>query len=82
MVKGYALDPHPGANVAQEVFALVRIPRVKRERVPATAVEVVDDLQSALQGADHEQHLYAAKVVGPARSSEGVSLYYIVDLYN
>jgi len=26
--------------------------------------------------------LYAAKVLGPSRSSEGVTLYYILDMYN
>jgi hypothetical protein len=81
MVHGYSLDPHPSANAAKEQFALVRIPRLKRERVPENQVKLMDDLQSALAQADATQHLYAAKVVGPARSSEGVYLYYLIDLY-
>ncbi len=82
MVKGYALDPHPSANVAKEEFAVVLIPRLKRERVPANNVRVVDDLQTAMNESNPDKHLYAAKVVGPARSSEGVNLFYIIDLYN
>ncbi len=81
MVNGYSLDPHPKANFAKEEFAIVKIPRVKRDRVPAANVNVVEDLNQALEGADAKKHLYAAKVVGPARSSEGVVLYYIVDMY-
>ena len=82
MVKGYALDPHPSANAAKESYAVVMIPRLKRERVPANNVSVVEDLASAIEQSNPEKHLYAAKVVGPARSSEGVKLYYIVELYN
>jgi hypothetical protein len=38
MVNGYSLDPHPRANFAKEQFAVARIPRIKRDRVPATSV--------------------------------------------
>jgi hypothetical protein len=82
MVNGYSLDPHPKANFAKEQFAVVHIPRLKRDRVPSSSVEIVDDLEGALSKSDPSKKLYAAKVVGPARSSEGVSLYYIVQLYN
>ena len=49
MVHGYSLDPHPRANFAKEQFAVVRIPRIKRDRVPATSVEIVEDLDIAPQ---------------------------------
>ncbi len=81
MVNGYSLDPHPRANFAKEQFAVVRIPRVKRDRVPATSVEIVQDLEVAIAQANPDNQLYAAKVVGPARSSEGAMLYYIIELY-
>lgn len=81
MVNGYSLDPHPRANFAKEQFAVVRIPRVKRDRVPATSVEIVADLEAAISQADPDNKFYPAKVVGPARSSEGTMLYYIIDLY-
>ncbi|MCS5589053.1 MAG: hypothetical protein NZ824_03690 [Candidatus Thioglobus sp.] len=82
MVNGYSLDPHPRANFAKEQFAVVRIPRVKRDRIPAASVRIVDDLETAISQADPGNKLYPAKVVGPARSSEGTMLYYIIDLYN
>ncbi|SMN00403.1 hypothetical protein SPONN_1657 [uncultured Candidatus Thioglobus sp.] len=81
MVNGYSLDPHPRANFAQEQFAVVRIPRVKRERVPAASVKIVEDLEAAIAQADPDNKYYAAKVVGPARSSEGAMLYYLIELY-
>jgi len=82
MVNGYSLDPHPRANFAKEQFAVVRIPRVKRDRIPAASVRIVDDLETAIVQADPGNKFYPAKVVGPARSSEGTMLYYIIDLYS
>jgi hypothetical protein len=82
MVNGYSLDPHPKANFAKESYAVVRIPRLKRDRVPASSVEIVADLELAIRKSNIKEKLYAAKVVGPARSSEGVALYYILQLYN
>lgn len=81
MVHGYSLDPHPKANYAMEVFASVVILRVKRDRIPATNVKVVDNLEIALAMSNPDENIYAAKVVGPARSSEGVELYYIIQIF-
>ncbi len=81
MANGYSLDPHPRANFAKEQFAVVNLPRLKRDRVAAGSVELMCDLDSAMANAQPKSHRYAAKVVGPARSSEGVLLYYIIDLY-
>ncbi len=81
MVNGYSLDPHPKANFAKEQFAVIRLPRIKRDRVPASSVEVVQDLESAMEKANPDKHFYAAKVTGPARSSEGTMLYYINEIY-
>ena len=77
MLNGYSLDPHPIANFAKEHFATVVIPRLKRDRVPASSVEIVADLELAIRKSNIKKKLYAAKVVGPARPSEGVELYYI-----
>ncbi|MBT3277049.1 hypothetical protein [Candidatus Thioglobus sp.] len=81
-MRGYSLDPHPSVKVVTEQYAVVRIPRVKRERVPANNVEIVENLEQAVEKSDPKNHLYAAKVLGPSRSSEGVILYYILDMYN
>ncbi len=82
MVNGYALDPHPSVNVVKEEFAVVFIPRVKRERVPSNNVEIVDDLQTAMDESNPDSNYYAAKVLGPSKSSEGTILYYIIEIYN
>ncbi|HIM58432.1 MAG TPA: hypothetical protein EYJ00_03810 [Gammaproteobacteria bacterium] len=82
MVNGYSLDPHPRANFAKEHYAVVRIPRIKRDRVPASSVEIVDDLETAIAQANPDEKFYPAKVVGPARSSEGVTLYYILEMFD
>ncbi|BBB22959.1 conserved hypothetical protein [Abyssogena phaseoliformis symbiont OG214] len=81
-MRSYSLDPHPSISVVKETFAVVRIPRIKRERVPANNVEVVEDLDIAMEKSDPSNHLYAAKVLGPSRSSEGMTLYYILEMYN
>jgi len=41
-------------------------------------VQVVDSEQAAREGSDPARHLFPARVIGPARSSEGMRLYYIV----
>ena len=76
MVQGYRLDPD--SKVAAEQFAIVYAPRRTRDRVPEGSVQVVDSEAAALAGADAAKNLYAARVVGPARSSEGLRLFYIV----
>ena len=81
-MKGYSPDPHPSIKVVTEQYAVVRIPRVKRERVPANNVEIVENIEQAIKQSDPKNNLYAAKVLGPSRSSEGMILYYILELYN
>ncbi|MCH9645168.1 MAG: hypothetical protein K0U08_00765 [Proteobacteria bacterium] len=81
-MRGYSLDPHPSIKVVTEQYAVVRIPRVKRERVPANNVEIVENIDQAIEQSDPKNSLYAAKVLGPSRSSEGMVLYYILELYN
>ena len=75
-MQGYRLDPDAG--VADEHWALVYAPRRTRDRVPEGSVQIVDSEQAALRGADPAKKLYPARVIGPARSSEGLRLYYIV----
>ena len=76
MVQGYHLDPD--ARVADEHFALVYAPKRNRDRVPEGNVRQVDSEAEARSGADPAKKLYAARVIGPARSSEGLRVYYIV----
>lgn len=76
MVQGYRLDPD--SKVSTEQYAIVYAPRRTRDRVPEGSVQVMESETAALAGADASKNLYAARVVGPARSSEGLRLYYIV----
>ncbi len=78
-MKGYSLDPHPEANYAQRHFAVIYSPRKKRDRFPATTVTIYESKESAIAAQDHDNKLYAAEVVGPAKSSEGFQIYYLVD---
>ena len=76
MVQGYRLDPD--GRVADERFAVVYAPKSVRDRVPEGTVRGVESEDAARAAADPAKKLFPAQVVGPARSSEGVSVYYIV----
>jgi len=84
-MKGYYLDPHPQANVASEHFAVLNMPRHsakrQRNRCPETNVTIVADKETALEQSKLGNTLYAAKVMGPARSSEGCNIFYILDIF-
>lgn len=70
------LDPE--GKVVNEVFALIYAPGRTRDRFPENCVTVMDSQAAALEGADPARNLYAARVIGPSRSSEGFRLYYLV----
>jgi len=69
------IDPY--ADIVEEHFAVVYAPRRARGRFAENCVEVVDSEQTAREAADPEKKMYAARVVGPSRSSEGLRLYYL-----
>lgn len=81
MDKSYVrIDPKispDGDGVVQEHYAIVYSPNTRRKRFPEGNVQICEDRAEALKGADAEQHLYAAEVVGPSKSSEGCRLYYL-----
>ena len=76
-MKGYYLDPE--SEIVGEQYAIVYAPRRQRDRFPENCVEIVETAQLALEGADPDNKFYAAKVIGPARSSEGFRLFYLVN---
>ena len=76
-MKGIYVDPE--SNVVGERYAVVYAPKRSRGRFPEDCVEVVDSPSAAVAGAEPTANRYAAKVVGPARSSEGFKLYYLVE---
>ncbi len=78
-MKGYALDPHPEANAAQQHYAVVFAPKRRaRGRFPANNVTLCDTVGEAIEGHEPERKIYAAEVIGPSKSSEGCMLYYLV----
>ncbi|MCW8828941.1 MAG: hypothetical protein OQK94_07795 [Gammaproteobacteria bacterium] len=66
------------SNLVQEHFAVIYTPRKSRERFPDNCVTLYESDIAAIEAADADKGLYAAKVIGPSRSSEGSMLYYLV----
>lgn len=62
----------------RESYAVIYAPRRQRQRYPENTVQLVDTEQEALAQADAVKNLYAARVCGPFRSSEGFRLFYLV----
>lgn len=77
-MKGYSLAPHPEANYTERHFAVIYSPRKKRDRFPAAVVTLFDTKEAAVNAQNQPQKLYAAEVVDPAKSSEGIHLFYLV----
>lgn len=76
---GYSLDPHPQANYAERHYAVIYSPRKKRDRFPATVVTLYESKELAISEQNPENKLFAAEVIGPAKSSEGLHLFYLVN---
>lgn len=66
------------SKVVEERAAVVYAPRRTRDRFPENCVEVFDSEADALAAADPGAKRFAARVLGPSRSSEGLRLYYLV----
>jgi len=75
-MRGISIDPD--ASIVEERYAIVYAPRRQRGRFPEECVQVVESEAAARARADASGQHYAAKVLGPARSSEGFRLYYLV----
>ena len=75
-MKGIYIDEE-NARVIDEHYALVYAPRRSRNRFAENTVEIVESEQMAREQADPDKKIYAARVVGPSRSSEGVRVFYL-----
>lgn len=69
----------PDAPVINEQYAVVYAPRRSRDRFPESSVEIVASETAAREQAAAEDKKFAAKVLGPSRSSEGLRIYYVVE---
>lgn len=64
-------------EVVSEHFAVVHAPRRSRDRFSEGAVQLMESEQAARAAARPDEKKFAARVVGPSRSSEGLRLYYL-----
>ncbi|MGM0594336.1 MAG: hypothetical protein ACQETD_07350 [Pseudomonadota bacterium] len=64
-------------DLVNEHYAVIYSPKKSRNRFPDNCVTVYENELEAINAADAEKSLYAAKVIGPSRSSEGFMLYYL-----
>ena len=71
------LDPE--TTVSDYHYAVVHVPRRSRSRFAANCVRVVDSAEQALNEADPDSKYYAARVMGPSKSSEGQYIYYLAE---
>lgn len=76
MKKFVPLDPE--SSVSQEHWAVIYVPRKSRNRFSANCVQIYGSQGEALQESTPELNRFAAKVIGPSKSSEGQSIYYLL----
>lgn len=83
------VPPDPAGGVSDIQYAVVYEPKrnktSKREskrfnkRFSANCVEIKPTIEDAKAHASDEQNQFAAKVLGPSKSSEGQFIYYLVE---
>ena len=69
------IDPY--TDIVEEHFVVIYAPRRHRDRFPENCVQIMESEQAAREAEDPGKKFYAAKVIGPSRSSEGFRLYYL-----
>jgi len=76
-MKGITIDQD--SDVVQLKYAVVYAPKRSRGRFAENCVFIMATELDALDEADVSKHLFAAKVIGPSKSSEGQRIYYLDD---
>ncbi len=71
------VPPDPETDVSGLRYAVVYAPRRRRKRFPDGCVELQIDREAALAAADPARRRYAARLLGPSKSSEGQSIWYL-----
>ena len=77
-MKGF-VPPDPETSVSTYEYAVVYVPRRSRKRFSANCVEIKSSAKLALEHADPDNKYFAARVMGPSKSSEGQYLYYLAE---
>ena len=75
-MRGY-VPPDPETEVSTYQFAVVYVPRRNRKRFAANCVDIKGSAEQALADARPDESYFAARVMGPSKSSEGQYLYYL-----
>jgi len=74
-MKGITVDSD--SSVVQHKYAVIYAPRRSRGRFAESCVFIMETELDAIDEENVEKHLYAAKVIGPSKSSEGQCIYYL-----
>jgi len=74
-MKGITVDSE--SKVVQHKYAVIYAPKRSRGRFAETCVFIMETELDAIDEENVEKHLYAAKVIGPSKSSEGQRIYYL-----
>ena len=69
----------PQSSLVEKRYAVVFTPRRRRTRFPENCVEIMSGRDEAVMQSDRHNRRFPAIVYGPARSSEGLRLYYLVE---
>jgi len=87
-MRGY-VPPDPAGGVSDIQCAVVYEPKRNKankrkskrhnKRFSANCVEIKSSEEEALAAVDETKYRYAAKVLGPSKSSEGQFIYYLVE---
>jgi hypothetical protein len=72
------VPPDPETKVSDVKNAVVYMPKRNRKRFSANCVQIVTSREAAIEAADPDNKRFAAEVLGPSKSSEGQSIFYLV----
>jgi len=75
-MRGY-VPVDPQTSVSSYQYAVVFVPKRSRGRFPFNSVTIKESAELAVEHSDTEKKLYAAQVIGPSKSSEGQSIFYL-----
>ena len=73
------VPPDPEGGVSNIHYAVVFVPKRNRKRFAANCVEIKSSAEAALADSDRSNKQFAAKLLGPSKSSEGQYIYYLVE---
>ncbi len=73
------VPPDPETSASGHHYAVVYVPRRSRNRFAASCVEIKDSAEQAISEADPSAKRFAARVMGPSKSSEGQYIYYLAE---